>query len=380
MHNLKRKFNVYMYFQSELTKNHLETMALKGYKFKKNDKFTKLYEEIPPTSIKYDICYSNEAPILKDWDFIDSYHDMHIFSSEKEDVLPITNNEELKFELINKTMKSKVIPIYVLLFLFTLTQFCYQVHYTLSLPLEALGSNSPLFILGLLLLSISTLIPLFSYTIWYDKSKVLLKKSGNCFCSRIKFNKVVVLFAIGIIIIAISTFTISNNSNPNQTIIKTILYENDLARDVELSQDDIPVTLQMLGFEDNDYYSYYNSYNIESLFVKYNQSHQSKLHVATEEELDDLLHFDYNIIEVKFTPSFNLILNALLESIKNTSNYTVKQLDYYNVDGFYQMFKDDVETGVYVLTHGNKIVMFEFYAYTPSDELLDLTIQTFFSL
>lgn len=60
MGKLIRRFEAHQFYKTEYIKEHLESMALKGYKLNKVNGFNWYYEQIPPTKLIYDIYFTNE--------------------------------------------------------------------------------------------------------------------------------------------------------------------------------------------------------------------------------------------------------------------------------------------------------------------------------
>lgn len=391
MNNIIKRFDAHLFHKSDSIIEFLENMALKGYKLNKIDKYFWYYEKITPIKINYDMYYSDEPTTFEKWDFITSYKKIHFYTSEEKDDL-IVNNEKSKFEIISNNVKNDYIFILILAFLTLLCLLISTLNFTLKNPLDSLGSNLPLLIISLLLMEIPILMQLFSYFNWYFISKKNISQGKNChICKKQNIINIIFIFSpiiISTIFIFATTFTILNNKTENSELfLKKIEYSNLVSRDVELYLDEIPLKLQYLGFNESDYYSYHNSKSANSLFVEYNLYHQSKLHfdlVDLEEEEQNLIHVDYCIIDVKFTPMFNWILNYLIDVLSlninsNTTKYhqfVLKEHDL--LDEFYQINDGDNDLGQYVMCKNNKIVTMEFYDYVLSDKQLELVIEKLF--
>lgn len=387
MNNLMKRFDAHQLHKSELIIEYLENMALNGYKLSKIKKYYWYYEKITPTNLKYDIYYSNEPAELDKWEFITNYNKINFYSSQEQDACSIVNNEKNKFEIINKNMKNDYILFFTVFFFTILTLLILTLNFTLDNPLDASGSSLPLLIISLLLMLINISIPLISFYKWYFISKKNISQEKNCYISKKQnpFYKIFVFFSITIIAIFtfLTCFTILNNakiSENSEPILKKLDFYNGVSRDIELHLHDIPLTLQDLGFDESEYYSYQNIKSANSLFLNYNLYKQSKLHLELGEEEYNLIHIDYNVIDIKFAPMLDWILNSSIDLSKLNNykkyHYVLKEHD--TLDKFYQMYQGDTNVGNYVMCKDNKIVTIEFYSYIPTDEQLNIVIETLF--
>lgn len=381
MSKLIKKSNNYQFYQSNLIIEHLNAMAMEGYKLVEIDKSNWFYEEISPTKIKYDMYFSDASINIEGFEFVASYYSMHIYSSTDDNVSAIINDEELKFKLINQRIKKKVLPILLMILILVLLQFCIQLTYIVVNPLEAFGFSMPIAIVSYICVMTAILLQLFSYQQWYNRSKIKLKNENCCAScdkkSSDNMNKLLIsLVLIASILMLLSTINSNDGvTQSNKTILKEVFHENGMSNVLVLYQDEIPFTMQMLGYEESEYYSYYHSYSADSIFLTHNQYHQSNLYSETTSDVEELIHIDYSIIDVKFSPSFDIIFNSLIQPTQHTTLDEYILIENTNVDKLYQMYNNGEETGIYIFSKGDRIVALEFYAYVPSIELLNLAIE-----
>lgn len=386
MGKLIRRFEAHQFYKTEYIKEHLESMALKGYKLNKVNGFNWYYEQIPPTKLIYDIYFTNELNEFENFEYITTYSNIHFYCSECEDINSIINDEETKLKIINENMTRDFIPILTLFVSIILIQLFWLTDFTIKYPIDSFGANIPFLLLGFLLIALIFGSIIIKYFLWYFKSKKQVKEIG-CYISKksSKFSNNFALLSIiiSVILITNSGITFFNNLNNienNNTISKTIVFNNGFIRDIELNLDDIPLKLQDLGVADSDYFSYKNSKNMDSLFLKYNLYYQSMFYNDVDEKDQNLIHVDYSVTTIKFAPIYNIILNSLIDMTNynslNTGNYLeYKLIDHPTLDKFYQKYENGEATSIYVLCKGDKLVNIEFYSYIPSEESINMVIE-----
>ena len=116
-------FNLFDYVGVE---RHLEKMAAKGWQFDSIGSFFWKYKKAEPAQLKYSVTYIPEAsdfdpePLEKQkeieaycekagWQKVGNWLQMQIFCSENPEAVPIETDEELRLEVIGKSMKKNLL-------------------------------------------------------------------------------------------------------------------------------------------------------------------------------------------------------------------------------------------------------------------------------
>jgi len=188
-------FNLFDYSGVE---HHLEKMAEKGWQFDSIGSFFWKYKKIEPATLKYSVTYIPEVsefdpePLEKQkdieeycreagWQKVGNWLQMQIFCSENPEAVPIETDEELRLEVIGKSMKKNLLFSHGLL----MAVFLMNMFTTFSTAkrnwVEFLSDshrlwNTGLWMWGLLIL----LIDIAFYFGWMHKAKKAVKEGLGC--------------------------------------------------------------------------------------------------------------------------------------------------------------------------------------------------------
>ncbi|MBR6643511.1 MAG: DUF2812 domain-containing protein [Lachnospiraceae bacterium] len=188
-------FNLFDYAGVE---RHLEKMAAKGWQFDSIGSFFWKYKKAEPAQLKYSVTYIPEAsdfdpePLEKQkeieayceeagWQKVGNWLQMQIFCSENPEAVPIETDEELRLEVIGKSMKKNLLFSHGLL----MAVFLMNMFTTFSTAkrnwVEFLSDshrlwNTGLWMWGLLIL----LIDIAFYFGWMHKAKNAVKEGLGC--------------------------------------------------------------------------------------------------------------------------------------------------------------------------------------------------------
>ena len=188
-------FNLFDYAGVE---RHLEKMAAKGWQFDSVGTYFWKYKKAEPATLKYSVTYIPEAsefdpePLEKQkdmdayceeagWKKIGSWLQMQIFCSENPDAVPIETDEELRLEVIRKSMNKNLLLSHGLL----LAVFLMNMLTTISTAKrnwpEYLSDAGRLWNTGLWMWGITILmIDLLFYLNWMRKARKAVENGRSC--------------------------------------------------------------------------------------------------------------------------------------------------------------------------------------------------------
>lgn len=236
MRQVKYQLQTFFLFDYSGVENNLAKMAAKGWQIEKIGTLFWKYRRIEPADLTYSVTYvSNTSDFnpkpteeqlqleeyceVAGWRKVCDWNKMNIYCTDVKNPVPIETDEELRLELIQKSMKKAYLPgNYILLALFIL--------YTLSNGFWLWGSNDganlanasdlALFVaftfsLWGIFLQISTLI--FYYT-WVSKSRKSIENGGACYTSNIyyMFNVVTFYITVGLLLVDVAVLGFCVNS------------------------------------------------------------------------------------------------------------------------------------------------------------------------
>lgn len=188
-------FNLFDYAGVE---RHLEKMAAKGWQFDSVGTYFWKYKKAEPAKLKYAVTYIPEAsdfdpePLEKQkdieayceeagWKKIGNWLQMQIFCSENPDAVPIETDEELRLEVISKSMNKNLLLSHGLLLLVFLMNMFTTISTAKRNWVEFLSDshrlwNTGIWMWGILIL----LIDLAFYFGWMHKAKKAVKEGHGC--------------------------------------------------------------------------------------------------------------------------------------------------------------------------------------------------------
>jgi len=188
-------FNLFDYVGVE---RHLEKMAAKGWQFDSIGSFGWKYKKVEPAQLKYSVTYIPEAsdfdpePLEKQkeieaycaeagWKKVGSWMQMQIFCSENQEAVPIETDEELRLEVISKSMNKNLLLSHgLLLLVFLMNMFTTISTAKRNWP-EFLSDSSRLWNTGLWMWGIIILlIDLLFYLNWMRRARKAVKEGRSC--------------------------------------------------------------------------------------------------------------------------------------------------------------------------------------------------------
>lgn len=197
MEKYKYQLGTFSLFDYAGVERHLEKMAAKGWQFDSVTYFWK-YKKAEPASLKYSVTYIPEASDLdpeplekqKDieayceeagWKKVGNWLQMQIFCSENPDAVPIETDEELRLEVIRKSMNKNLLVSHGLLLLVFLMNMFTTFDTAKRNWAEFLSDshrlwNAGLWIWGILIL----LIDIAFYLNWMHKAKKAVREGRSC--------------------------------------------------------------------------------------------------------------------------------------------------------------------------------------------------------
>lgn len=358
------------------------------------------------------------------WKLASEWNQMQIFYTDKTNSIPIETDETLKLKTIHKSMRNKLFAfgLCILLVIFQISSIIKNIIYS---PLRTLTSYISLVMIpiyALLLLQLLNILG--SYALWYFKSKRSISEGGSCYESSRWPHRmnVGIIIAMSILLGLEFLFLILGNNSWIAidalflfAVMMTILYglkfimkkmraskitniivsmffgfilcfvtitflTNYLVnihwQDRELSNfyrkskhDDLPLIVEHMQYIEQPNYSY--DKEEEETFLVY---HLEAIQETNDIHKYDIPELDYEIVDVKFAPLYDLCLKELmavrkfdddLEFLKETWEQTNDEA--WHADAVYELYVGGKPSGIpeYVVCWGNRIVRIRFFNWKP---------------
>lgn len=217
MKTVKRRYELFQFYNSDGIEAHLTKMAERGWQLEKINPFYWQYQKIEPQSLRYTVTYFSEASefdshlpanqeVFYDycanagWNFITQWAQMQIFCSAKRDPIAIATDEEIKLQAIHKAMKKNFLPGSFALIALALVQIFIRLYTLIDNPIYLLSNSMALSsALAWNILAIAFVIQLGGYFSWYKGSQKSIAQGGDCLRnavlgSRVSFLILVLMF------------------------------------------------------------------------------------------------------------------------------------------------------------------------------------------
>lgn len=222
MKEIKRELMWFEFYEDAAIAEHLTAMAEKGWLLEQAGNLWR-YRRAEPRKIRYTVTYFSESsefnPIPTEneetlreycaaagWDYVTSWHQMVIFSTDRADAPPIETDERTKLAAVHRAMKKNFLPgNLVLLALFgfnLLIQLSVNMDDFVQYLSDGMQLGTSLLVLMLLVYYGGNLI---SYGLWYRRSRRSVERGGPCVerKNRFKRGKQVALLAFSAAVMAL---------------------------------------------------------------------------------------------------------------------------------------------------------------------------------
>lgn len=364
------------------------------------------------------------------WKLASEWNQMQIFYTDKTNPIPIETDEVLKLQTIQKSMRNKLLS-FSLCILLLMIQLSISIKQIFNMPFMTLTSYTPLIMILIYTLFLLQLLnTLISYAIWYFKSKRCISEGGSCYETSQwshRFNVGIVLamwILLGLELITLSLGTnswIAIDSLILFAVMMTILcglrfimkklraskttniivsmffgfilcfvtvsflteYLTDLhwqAREpadvyvkrhrdgttfeFDLYHDNLPLMIENMKYVDSPYYSYEKIEEAETFLLYHLEATQRNY------SNDSFPELDYEIVDVKFAPLYDLCLKKLMhlreweeedfDFLRQTWEKTDDEA--WHADAVYELYVGGKpsELPEYVVCWGNRMVRIRF--------------------
>ena len=129
MRDKKKSLNLYLLYDRQGIKRHLEEMAEKGWMLEKTPSHFWTYRKIEPRKITFEVVYYQKATSFDPepseeqkefiafceqtgWKFVSSWAQMQFFYNEQQNPIPLDTDPVMEIEAIHKTMRKGFLPVY----------------------------------------------------------------------------------------------------------------------------------------------------------------------------------------------------------------------------------------------------------------------------
>lgn len=199
----RRELANYLLFDYEAVEAHLEKMAAKGWHIDTVNTNVWKYRKGEPAKVKYAVTYAPDASVfapepsvnqqtLADfcaeagWVKVGDWGQAQIFVNQRENPVPIETDEEIRLEVIRKSMKKSWIPANVLLILLMVFNAWRTISRFVKDPVQDLSSYWGLLTLTFMIVAtVLVSANLTGYFIWLRKSEKSVDNGGSCTSPRI---------------------------------------------------------------------------------------------------------------------------------------------------------------------------------------------------
>lgn len=198
MKNTKYRMESLALYDYKNVEEHLSAMAAGGWRLEGIGARLWKYRRAEPAKIHYAVTYIRDASQFNPgptegqqsleelcaaagWYKVTDWFQMQIYCSEAEDPIPLETEESVRLEAVHRSMKRNFLPANIFLLLISLVLLGLFVRTLIVDPLRILESNANLFLGPLwLLLSVTLLVTLAHYGLWYRRSRRSVAQGGPC--------------------------------------------------------------------------------------------------------------------------------------------------------------------------------------------------------
>lgn len=198
MRTKKRRLEPYLFYDYRSIEAHLARMALGGWRLRRVTPFYWEYRRAEPEARTYAVTYFSEASEFNPaptenqrtfhgycldagWELETEWAQMQIFSSAREDPVPVETDEPSRLRAINRAMWKNFLPANLILLVLAILQVTLQGHNILRDPVRGLSNSATLLLaLAWVLLILCELLTVGGYLVWYLRSKRSVAAGGTC--------------------------------------------------------------------------------------------------------------------------------------------------------------------------------------------------------
>lgn len=202
MRDIKRQRCQYALYDYQGVEAHLANMAARGWRLEKAGPRVWTYRRAEPARVRYAVTYIpdssqfNPGPTegqrnlaelcaAAGWEKVCDWYQMQIFVSSLEDPVPLENDESLRLEVIDHSMRRNFLPGNAVLLLLSLVMAALWIKTMVTDPIRLFLSNAYLFAGVLWILTAAAeLMSLGSYWLWYRRSSRSVSKGEGCAAVR----------------------------------------------------------------------------------------------------------------------------------------------------------------------------------------------------
>lgn len=359
------------------------------------------------------------------WQLASEWKQMQIFYTDQTNPIPIETDEALKLQTIHKSMRTQILGLNlcVLLVIIQLTSIIKGI---INSPFSTLTSYISLVMIPIYTLFLLQLLnTLSSYAIWYFKSKRNINEGGSCYeISQWSHQMNVSIILVMSILLGLELIFLSMGSNSWIAIdslllfavMMTILYglkfimkkmqaskitniivsmffgfilcfvtisfltdylvdlhwqDKELSDSYRKPHDDFPLIVEHMQYIEHPDYSY--DKEEEESFLVYHLEVNQEINGIN---IDDIPELDYELVDVKFAPLYDLCLKELMhlreweDDEPAFTRETWKQSNdkAWHADAVYELYEGSKPSVIpeYVVCWGNRMVRIRFAYWEPN--------------
>ena len=198
MRTKKRRLEPYLFYDYRGIEAHLERMAERGWRLRRVTPLWWEYRRAEPEKRTFAVTYFsgasefNPAPTENQrtfhdycldagWELETEWAQIQVFSTAREDPVPVETDEAAKLNAINRAMWKNFLPANLVLLALGVFQIVFQVKGVLQNPVGELSSLANLFLgAAWLMLALCGIFTVGGYLCWYVRSRRSVAASGAC--------------------------------------------------------------------------------------------------------------------------------------------------------------------------------------------------------
>lgn len=252
------RLHLFSFYDNSKFERHLEKMAAKGWLLDKIYGFIHVYKRIEPAKLKFSVQYlyqgsaylsSDEEAVLEyrevleeaGWTFLADSGEVQVFYSEEENPVPIDTEPEVEYRSIVKSFLRNVLPLILLIFLYSFFMLKSRDDYLEYFPLEYFSNSSRLILDGIFISGmVFSAIEIFLFLIWKSLTKKSLSTgSGLVSIKPMKYFEIIV--AVIIIMALIFTSLMMHDVKTRNYLLLTFIYFLAISLLYELIRNKLPM-------------------------------------------------------------------------------------------------------------------------------------------
>lgn len=198
MKDVKYRLENLALYDYRRVEEHLSAMAARGWRLERIGAWLWKYRRVEPARVRYAVTYIPDASRFNPgptegqqtleelcgaagWEKVTDWFQMQIYRSEAENPVPLETEESVRLEAVHRSMKRNFLPSNIVLLLVSLVLLGLFLRTLAVDPLRILENNGSLFTGPLwLLISVTLLVSLAHYGLWYRRSRRSVARGGPC--------------------------------------------------------------------------------------------------------------------------------------------------------------------------------------------------------